>query len=174
MTDAGLFVAIAEIAGVFVGFGALISVTRRRDIEPEALGAIRAVVTTGLTVVIAALIPVALDAYRLGERTTWFVASLAFLALSWAIIALSLRAPATREFLDRRVRTQPGPSLFYWVALEAPIQVPLILAVLGVFPDLDRAFYLTALAFNLFQAAFVLAQFVYAQDRGDPSVDEDR
>lgn len=32
--DSVLFIAIAEIAGVFVGFGALISVTRRSDVEP--------------------------------------------------------------------------------------------------------------------------------------------
>ena len=41
--------------------------------------------------------------------------------------------------------------------------MPLILAVLGLFPDLGVAFYTTALAFNLFEAAFILAQFVYSQ-----------
>jgi hypothetical protein len=47
--------------------------------------------------------------------------------------------------------------------LELPVQVPLILSVLGIRPDLQPAFYLTALVFNLFEAAFVLAQFVYLQ-----------
>ena len=37
------------------------------------------------------------------------------------------------------------------------------MAVLGLFPEVGLALYVTALAFNLFQAAFVLAQFVYAQ-----------
>ena len=54
-------------------------------------------------------------------------------------------------------------SLFFWLVLELPIQVPLLLAVLGLFQGLDVAFYVTALAFNLFEAAFVLAQFVYPQ-----------
>lgn len=57
--DPPLFIAIAEIAGVFVGFGALISITRRSEVDPARLGAIRAVVIAGLTVVVAALIPVA-------------------------------------------------------------------------------------------------------------------
>ena len=58
--DVDLFVAIAEIAGVFVGFGALISVTRGAEIEASVLGRIRAVVTIGLLVVVAALVPVGL------------------------------------------------------------------------------------------------------------------
>jgi hypothetical protein len=55
--DAVLFITIAEIAGVFVGFAALISVTRRSEIQPAQLGQMRAVVTIGLVVVVAALIP---------------------------------------------------------------------------------------------------------------------
>ncbi len=162
--DGALFIAIAEIAGVFVGFGALISVTRRSDIEPAQLGSIRAVVTAGLTVVVAALIPVAVASYGIEGRTLWFVSSLAFLGLSWAVIGLSLRAPANRQLMASRAKTQPVSSLFFWLALEVPIQVPLIVAVLGLSPDVDPALYVTALAFNLFEAAFILAQFVYSQD----------
>ena len=64
--DSVIFIAIAEIAGVFVGFGALISVTRRSDVDPAQLGSIRAVVTAGLTVVVAALIPVVSASYGVG------------------------------------------------------------------------------------------------------------
>ncbi len=168
--DSAMFIAIAEIAGVFVGFGALISVTRRSDIEPAQLGSIRAVVTAGLTVVVAALIPVVLASYGVEGRTLWFVSSLAFLGLSWAVIGLSLRADANRQLVASLARTQPGSSLFFWLVLEVPIQVPLIVAVLGLAPDVDPALYVTALAFNLFEAAFVLAQFVYSQGAvADPS-----
>jgi hypothetical protein len=161
--DVGLFVGFAEIAGVFVGFGALISVTGRSDVEPAQLGALRAVVTAGLSVVVAALIPVALSAYGLEGRALWFISSGAFLALSWAVIGLSLRSPANKRLMRSLARTQPMSSLFFWAALELPIQVPLVLAVLGLFERLDPAFYVTALAFNLFEAAFVLAQVVYSQ-----------
>jgi Na+/melibiose symporter-like transporter len=170
--DSAMFIAIAEIAGVFVGFGALISVTRRSDVEPAQLGSIRAVVTTGLTVVVAALIPVVLASYGMEGRPLWFVSSLAFLGLSWAVIGLALRARANRQLMVSLARTQPASSLFFWVVLELPIQVPLIVAVLGLRPDLEPALYVTALAFNLFEAAFVLAQFVYSQ--GGPTDPSDQ
>jgi hypothetical protein len=163
MVDSQPFGTIAQIAGVFVGFGALISVTRRSDVETVQLGAIRAVVTSGLTVIVAALVPVVLTGYGVAGRGLWFASSVVFLALSWAVIGLSIRSPETRGLIVSGARNRPISSLFFWVVLELPVQVPLILAVLGVFPDLDAAFYTTALAFNLFEAAFVLAQFVYSR-----------
>ena len=80
--DINLFIIIAQIAGVFVGFGALISVTRRSDIEVAQLVLIRSVVTTGLIVIIAALIPVGLSRYGLSGHTLWAVCSLAFLVFA--------------------------------------------------------------------------------------------
>jgi hypothetical protein len=165
---ADLFVAIAEIAGVFVGFAALISVTRRGEVAAPQLGQIRAVVTLGLVVVVAALVPVALGPYGLEDRTLWSVSSLVFLALVWTVILLSLRARENRELVVSQARSSPILAGFFWVLLELPIQVPLVLAIVGLFPDLGPAFYLTALAFNLFEAAFVLALLVYAQ-ASDPS-----
>ena len=58
MIERDLLIAMAEIAGVFVGFGALISVTRRDKIESEQLVQIRAVVTIGLIVMVTGLVPV--------------------------------------------------------------------------------------------------------------------
>ena len=165
--DAGLYVAIAEIAGVFVGFGALISITGREEIRPPQLGQLRAVVTLGLVVVVAALVPVVLGAYDLDERVHWAVASLVFLGLVWAVILLSLRLPTNRELVVSQARTSPVLAGFFWIMLELPIQVPLVLAILGVFPDHGAALYLTALVFNLFEAAFVLALLVYSHAIGD-------
>lgn len=164
MAEVDLFLAIAEIAGVFVGFGALISVTRRSEIGAAQLGQIRAVVTAGLVVIVAALIPVGLDRYHLTGHELWFVSSLAFLVISWAVIVLSLRRAENRTLMLRQMQTRPTQALFFWVFLEVPVQVPLVLAALGVRHDLEPAFYLTALVFNLFEAAFVLVQFVYSQE----------
>jgi hypothetical protein len=163
LQDADLFVALAEIAGVFVGFGALISVTRHAEIEASHLGQIRAVVTTGLVVIVAALIPVGLSRYGVTGHYLWTICSLIFLFLSWAIIILALRRPENREFMIAQTRANPATAVFFWLLLEIPIQVPLLFAVLGLYPDLGSAFYTTALVFNLFEAAFVLAQFVYSQ-----------
>ena len=158
-----LLISLAEIAGVFVGFAALISVTRRAEIKDMQLGRIQTVVTIGLEVIVAALIPVVLESYGIAGRALWFTSSLIFLVLMWVVIILSLRRPENRELLASETRASPAMSAFFWVLLELPIQIPLALTLLGLFPELAPAFYLTALGFNLFQAAFVLAQLVYSQ-----------
>jgi len=166
--DIGLFLAIAEIAGVFVGFGALISFTRRNEIEPTQLGQIRAVVTSGLVVIVAALLPVGLSRFGIGGHSLWFLSSLIFLLLVWAVIVLSLRRPENRRIVASEARASPAMAAFFWLLLELPIQVPLVLVLLGPFPDLEPGFYTTALVFNLFEAAFVLARLVYWQE-SEPS-----
>lgn len=163
MQSLNLFVAIAEIAGVFVGFGALISVTRRTKIETLHLGRIRAVVTIGLLVIVAALIPVVLSSYGLTGHNLWFLSSLLFLILNTAVIILSIRSPENRMLMEAQSRKSPWAAAFFWLLLEVPVQVPLILILIGLWPELDSAFYTTALVFNLFEAAFVLVQLVYAQ-----------
>lgn len=162
MEEVVLFVTIAEIAGVFVGFAALISVSRRPEIDAAQLGQIRAVVTIGLMVVVAALIPVGLSAYDLGGHALWVTAGLIYLVLNWTVIGLALRRPENRRLAADQARTSPITAALFWL-FEIPIQIPLLLVVLGVNRDLDSALYLTALVFHLFEAALVLAQLVYTQ-----------
>lgn len=158
-----LYTAIAEISGIFVGFGALISVTQRSEVETAQLGRIRAVVTLGLLVVIAALVPVVLNSYGMTGHSLWFISSLIFLALIWAVIILSLRRPENRAMSVQQARSNPLMAAFFWILLEIPIQLPLIIVLLGIWPAQDMALYTTSLVFNLFQAAYVLAQLVYAE-----------
>lgn len=160
--DVVLFVTIAEIAGVFVGFGALIGVTRRSDIEAAQLGQLQGVVTGGLLVVVAGLIPVGLDTYGIEGRTLWVISSIIGLVLSWVVIFLALQRSANRELARAQVRNSPIGAAFFWL-LELAIELPFLLVLLGVDPELDMALYLTALVFHLFQAALILAQLVYAQ-----------
>jgi hypothetical protein len=161
--DPNLLTAIAEIAGVFVGFGALISVTRRSEIDSAQLSQIRAVVTIGLVVMVAALIPVGLSRYGAEGHTLWLLCSITFLVLIWAVTIFSLRSPDNRRLAVARARDNPIMAAFFWILLEIPMQAPLVLVVFGAAPELESAFYVTALVLNLFQAAFVLAQFVYSQ-----------
>ena len=163
METINLFLAIAEIAGVFVGFGALISVTRSSEIEISQLGRIRAVVTIGLLVIIAALIPVILSNYGLNGHDLWVISSLVFLILNWAGIILSLRRPENRMLMKTQSRESPLMTVLFWFLLEIPVQLPLVLILIGLWSELEPAFYTTALVFNLFEAAFVLVQLVYAQ-----------
>ena len=152
--------ALAEIAGVFVGFGALIGVTRRSEIGPTQLGQIQWVVTSGLLVIAAALLPVVLVRYGVTGHNLWSVCSLIVLLLIWFLLGFALRKVEAREQLIAEARANPMAAAFLWLLLELPIQVPLVLAVLGLYPDLEPAFYTTALVFNLFEAAFVLGRLV--------------
>lgn len=161
--DIALLIAMAEIAGVFVGFGALISVTRRIEIDASQLGQIRAVVTIGLVVMVAALVPVGLTRYGVSDHTLWVICSFIFLLLIWTVIILSLRNRENRQLLNTRTQANPMSAAFFWFLLEIPMQIPLLLVLLGSYTELDAAFYTTALVLNLFEAAFVLAQFVYSQ-----------
>jgi len=167
MSDFRLLLTIAQIAGIFVGFGALISITGKSEINISQLGQIRAVVTIGLVVIVAALIPVGLGHYGFTGHTLWFSCSIVFLILSWGVTLYSLQQPDNRELTFSRARTTPLGTAFFWILLEVPMQLPLILTVIGLFPKLEPAFYITALVLNVFQAAFVLAQFVYSQ-QGQP------
>ncbi|MFW9785727.1 MAG: hypothetical protein ACFFFB_25815 [Candidatus Heimdallarchaeota archaeon] len=64
------------------------------------------------------------------------------------------------------MRSSPVTTVFFFLLLEIPLQVPLILVMIGLYPDLEPALYTTALFFNLFEAAVVLAQLVYLQVEG--------
>ncbi|GAA1467979.1 hypothetical protein [Microbacterium thalassium] len=161
--DPALFVAIAEIAGVFVGFAALISATGRDEITSAQLAQVRAVVTIGLVVIVAALVPVGLSAYGLADAVVWRVSAAVFLVLVWAVIALALRLRENRAAARAQARSRPALAAVFWGVLEVAIQLPLVLTIIGVFPDQAEALYTTALLVHLFEAAFVLGEFVYAR-----------
>ena len=161
--DVELFIAIAEIAGVFVGFGALISLTRKNAIDFPQLGRLRGVVSIGLVVIVAALIPVGISRYGITGHDFWLVCSIIFLFLVWTQILLSLRKSEYRELLIKQTRFSPLMSMFFWMLLEAPIHISLVLAIIGIYPDLEPAFYTTALLFHLFEATFLLVQIVNYQ-----------
>ena len=160
--DAELFVALAEIAGVFVGFGALISVTRRGSAAPSDRIQIRGVVLTGLLVVASALIPVGLERYSVDPDTVWRVSSIAFLLLIWVVFLVPLRDPVDRSEILSQFKAEPM-GLVFLLCLEVAVQGPLALVLLGSFPASSPALYTTALIINLLQAAFLLSQLVLSR-----------
>ena len=161
--DLLLFIAIAEISGVFVGFGALIGVSGRDEIEPSQLQRLRGLVTVGLVVVIAALIPVLITSYGFIDHILWFWSSLIFLCLNWSVMLWTIRQPESRAVMKSMTRANPVKMALFWLLLEVPLELPLFIVILGLFPDLDSAFYLTGLLFLLFQAAYTLATVVYSK-----------
>ncbi len=55
-------------------------------------------------------------------------------------------------------------SMFFWILLEAPIHVSSVLAVIGIYPDLEPALYNSSFT-PLFEATFILVQIVNYQMR---------
>jgi hypothetical protein len=73
MQDTDLFLSLVGIAGVFVGFGALISVRSGGPREVDEVSTIRWVVSLGIWVVIAALAPVIVSRYDIAGQELWLV-----------------------------------------------------------------------------------------------------
>ena len=153
--NAEIFIGIAHIAGIFVGFEALISVTHQKEV-----GRIRGIVTVGLMTIIAALVPIGLSSYGISGHNLWFWSSLTYFCLNWIVLILSLRMPENREYMKNQSKKA---SFLFWLLFEVPLEVPLVLTIIGLFPHLEEAFYITALLFNLFSAAYVLSQIVYSK-----------
>lgn len=162
LSEADVFVTIAELAGVFVGFAALIGVARRSEVEGQRLAQVQAVVTIGLLVVVAALVPVGLAAYGLNAIGVWVTASVIYFVLNLVVSVLALRQPANRRIAVAQLRDSRVATAFFWL-LEAAVDIPLLLVIVGVNRDLDMAFYLTSIVAHLIEAVFILAQVVFTQ-----------
>jgi hypothetical protein len=171
MQDADLLVQLAGIAGVFVGFGALISVRSGGASGAHEVAYIGWVVSTAIWVVIAALAPVIIGRYGIAGHELWLVCSLLALVLFVVIITVNGTAPEMQE--DRAlVRAGRPPLWVVAVAAGSTIWLPsaalalaLALVVLGLFPDQESALYLTAVGLGLFMGAIGLFVMVFSRGR---------
>jgi len=75
MQDTELFLSLAEIAGVFLGFGALIGVRSASTSDAFELTSIREVVVMGTQVIVVALVPVTLSHYGITGHEVWLLSS---------------------------------------------------------------------------------------------------
>jgi uncharacterized membrane protein len=162
MTDTELFMALAAIAGVFVGFGALIGATAGRTEQ----WLVRNLVNQGLIVIGVALVPVVLGRYGLEDHALWLVASVLALGANWAVILLLHSRREHMAFQVIRTRAQRVVLGVTMLLLEIPAQGALLLVILGPVPDLEPALYLTTVVLWLFQAAVLLVMLVYARGHG--------
>jgi hypothetical protein len=170
MQDADLFLELAGIAGVFVGFGALISVRSGGPNEANEVSGIRWVVSLGIWVVIAALAPVIVSRYGIAGHELWLVCSLLTLVLFAVMFAVNGRAPETRAGRAAALAATPRATAMavvqalpaVWLP-TASIALALALVALGLLPDQEPAIYLTAVAVGLFGAAITLLGLVFLQ-----------
>lgn len=166
MQDTQLFLSLAEIAGVFVGFGALIAVRSGASMEVHEVNGVRWVVTTAIWVVVAALTPIIVSSYGVSGHELWLTGSLLALALLVIMMAVFLWAPENQEVLADNLAYVPRvltalvmvPTV--WVPLVVLV-LTLLLVVLGPVPKQEEALYLTAVGLGLFIGALGLFVTVF-------------
>ena len=154
-----LLTSLAEIAGIFIGFGALIVLSSAKDEDRAEMSMVRQVVVSGLVTLVGALIPIGVAQLGISGGLLWRVSGGCFLAVIW----FAILHPTSRPLLIAQFRNDPRAAAFFWFVLEPPIQVPLLLAVLGAFPSRAAGLYTVAVVINLIQGAQLLAQVVYAR-----------
>ena len=176
MQETGLFVTLAEIAGVFVGFGALIAVRSGAASDAREVSYIRSVLILGVWVVVAGLAPATLGGYDLSSHEVWFLSSLIALASVVALWTAGFRTPESRAVRAGLSRPRTWGAAGYvevagYALLGAPMVAALVLVLLGLFPQQEAALYLTAVVLGLFVAALTLLALVFAQ-RGPTAPDD--
>ena len=170
MQDADLLVQLAGIAGVFVGFGALISVRGGGPSEVDEVSTIRWVMSLGIWVIIAALAPVVVNRYDIAAHELRLVCSLVALVLFAVMLAVNGRAPETVAGRTAALAAPPQARAMMVVQAVAVVWLPMVsivlaraLVALGLFPDQEPALYLTAVTVGLFGAALSLFGLVFSQ-----------
>jgi len=172
MQDTDLFMELAGIAGVFVGFGALIAVRSGGASGREEIGYMRGVVSMGALTIIAALAPVTLDRYRLPEHEVWALSSGLFLVALFVMIATMARTPEYRANWAADIEQARMARRSRWVvAVEGTIYVLYVLAsllvpvliVLSLAPELEAALYFTVVVLSLAGAGWTLLSLVFLQ-----------
>lgn len=162
MPERGL-VPLAEIAGIFVAFGALISVRNTDQRDPQTLVYLRAVTWMGLWVVVAALVPGALSSYGVEGHGLWLPCSLIALVTFHVLWFADRRSPEMSALRDKTPRT----LIMRYVALVMPLTVllnaALILILVGVWPNREAALYLTAVTVGMLMAGFTLLILVFTR-----------
>jgi hypothetical protein len=171
MQDTELFLSLAEIAGVFVGFGALISVRSGGASDAHEVTYIRWVVSMAIWVVISALAPVILSRYGVTGHELWLACSLLALVLGLGVWFVNQRTPETTEDLAAYSRAQLIGMMTANSLLTIPVLAALVLVVLGLFPDQEAALYLTAVGLVLFLGAINLLILVFSQRRPQTASD---
>jgi hypothetical protein len=168
MQDVELFLSLAEIAGVFVGFGALIAVRSGGPSEAHEVTYIRWVMSIAIWAVIAALAPVIVSRYDVTGHALWMACSLIALVLFAVMYAVNGRAPEHRADAATILANAPralvvlGAGTTIWLP-TASLVLALALVVLGSFPDQELALYLTAVGLGLFMGAIGLFALVFSQ-----------
>ena len=163
-----LFVHFAEIAGVFIGFGALISLRSAHVTDVHDVVYLQAVLALGVWVVVSSLVPVVVSRYGVVGHGLWLPSAVVALVIWLAFLAAFARRSDTRA-LNRS--QEPLDRFFPVVGLPLHLVIAgsLALIVLGRWPSTEPALYVTALAAGVVFAGYTLLVFVLSQKRDSTS-----
>ncbi len=152
--------AIAEIAGVFIGFAALVTVVRRGSgdaSQQDDTFKLANVVIINVMIITAALFPVVLNSYGITPSGVWRSSS-GFLwvvnLLQMGFLSRTTQGYAAALFSRRRF------LLLAVLSLSPFFHVPLLLCIFGAVPELAPAFFLTAIVAAVFQSSLLFADLV--------------
>jgi hypothetical protein len=160
--DTELFVHFAEIAGVFVGFGALISLRSAHLTDVHDVVYLQAVLMLGVWVVITALVPIAVSRYGVHGHALWLSSALVALTI-WVTVLLAFERSPSSRVLNRALEPVDRYFPLVGLPLHLIIAASLILVVLGVWRSADDALYVTALAAGVVFAGYTLLTCVMSQ-----------
>ncbi len=162
MQDADLFLELAAIAGVFVGFGALIAVRGGGASDPFEVAYMRGVVSMGLLTVVVALAPVTFARYALTDHQIWALSSaLALIGLLGAVAANARTPEWSSAEPPARGKFEVVALTVWMLSMFAGMVLTPIVILLGVVPDLEPALYFTAVVLILLWDAWLLLQMVF-------------
>jgi hypothetical protein len=154
MQDVDLFLSLAEIAGVFVGFGALIALRSGATADQAEVMFVGMVVWMGVQAVAGALAPVAISRFGVAGHALWLTCSVIALVLFWPGDELVKRlSPERRAILAAMPRNVRARQELVGVPFWLPMNVALVLVLLGVLPDHEAALYFAALVLMLLYTA---------------------
>ena len=160
------FLELAGIAGVFVGFGALIAVRSGGASDLFEVVWMRGVVSIGLLAVLTALAPVVISRYGLTEHEVWALSSALFLVGAIGVFLVNNLSPEARtEEADPVRRSIKVVRAAIWLPTVIVLFLGPISIALGVAPVPEAALYFTLVALALAGCAMTLLMLVFAGRR---------
>jgi hypothetical protein len=158
-------ISLAEIAGVFVGFGVLISAVQGiNKVTQESKQLARGISLSGLAALLTALLPPTLREFGLSGQALWFYASIGFYVIGSAAFAVALRQQEIREFIILSFKKWPLIASVFWIGLEAPVHLALLLIIFNVIPGMEHALYVLAVILCVAEATMCLTLLVFHQE----------
>jgi hypothetical protein len=157
-----LFVHFAEIAGVFVGFGALIGLRSAEVRDPHDVVYMQAVVGIGVWVIVSALVPIAVSSFGVAGPSLWVSCAVLATAL-WVLFVVMLNISSESKQITRRPESVDRHFPIVGLPLHIVIVASLLVTVVGLWPAADEALYVTALTAGVTFACYTLLACLLSQ-----------